>query len=251
MSDSAPHTFFFSWHQQSRYRVSAGSGVTFRGSERLQHKLTTYFYPVSIRTTHGVPHTSYLHVSVVWCFVYVNNSLHVLHNLLVLSLTCSLLNSRPTATIYFSWTLHHSLYANIRLCWISSPFDKTSFTSKSANSRGKTFSTNNHSCWHTARNFFLKLLIITVTLHYFMAGCVILSDTDLAVIHIFATLFLYDIYLYIYSRHAYDWEELSLLTQIRADFVRIVMECSSLSGTEYLTFRLSLIWFNLAEYIKG
>jgi len=45
-------------------------------------------------------------------------------------------------------------------------------------------------------NFFLRLLITPVTLHYFMVGCVILSDTQLAEIHIFATLFLYDIYMY-------------------------------------------------------
>jgi hypothetical protein len=94
---------------------------------------------------------------------------HVPHNSLVLSLTCSHLNCWSTTTIYFSSTLHRSsLYANIGRCWISSPFDKTSFTSNSASSREKTFSTNNHSSWHTVTKLFSQAINNTchITLLY-------------------------------------------------------------------------------------
>jgi hypothetical protein len=107
---------------------------------------------------------------VAWCFGYRNYLVHVLCNSHVLSLTCSHLNSSSTTTKYFSRTLHHSLYINIRRCWISSPFDKTSFTSKSASSREKTFSTNNHSSWHTVTKLFSQAINNTCHITLFYGG---------------------------------------------------------------------------------
>ena len=178
-----------------------------------------------------------------WCSDYRNNLVHVLRNPLVLSLTCSHLNSRSTATIYFSCTLHHWLYANFRRCWISSPFDKTSFTSKSASSRKRTFSTNNHSSWHTVTKLFSQAINNTCHITLFYGG-VCYFEWHKANCNAHLCNFIPVRYVYIYSRHAYDWGELSTLAQTRAD-------CNGMEPVRCWISGSSLIWFNLVEYIMG
>lgn len=212
----------------------------------MQHKLTTCFYPVSISTTYGIPHTYSPHVSVAWCFGYWNNLLHALPNPLVLSLMCSHLNSRHhTTTIYFSCSLHQSLYAIIRRCWISSAFDKTSFTSKSASSREKTFSTINHSSWHNVTRDFSQAINNTCHITLFYGGlCYFEWHKAHCNVHLCNFIPLW----HIYSLHAYDWEELSTLAQTRCGFYA---DFNGIQPVRCWISDSSLICFNLVEYIMG
>jgi len=164
MSDSAPPTFF--------PLTTSSQGIEFQlvptlrlggwSACRIDWRLASIQCQSAQRTGF------HIHNTYTWCFVCRNNAVRVLRNSLVLSLTCPHLNCRSTTTIYVSSTLHHSLYANIGRCWISPPFDKTSFNSNSASSREKIFSTNNHSSWHAVRKLFSQAINNTchITLLY-------------------------------------------------------------------------------------